>query len=592
MPYYSDDIIRQVIEANDIVDVISQYVPLKQKGNSYSACCPFHQEKTPSFSVNTSGQYFHCFGCHESGNVISFIMKKENVTFPEALKILADRAGIELPVNTNDNKKAIEKDKIIKLNHLTGNYFYKNLKTNKEALGYLVDRGINVKIIQTFGLGYAPNGWSELTNYLKKNNIPMELAEKAGLIKVGKKNSHYDIFRNRLIIPIQDVMNKVIGFGGRKINEKDKGPKYLNTPDTLVFNKKNQLFNLNRAKSELKDKPLILVEGYMDVIALYNYGIKNVAAALGTAFTSGHTNLISRYTKNIILCFDGDSAGEKATERAINILKDSELNIKVIRLPVEHDPDSYIRENGTAAFYNQIDNAITDKDFTLNQIEKKYDLSNRNDLIDYLDECCTVLSKFNSIEQSLYARDIAKKTNIEFEAIEKRINELSVNKTKKDINSNSNNLVTNPIPLERKERESVTPKRFKEAQMFYLTYCLEHPEFIPESKITEFMLSGNFFRWLFIRLKDLNKENPTIEELLGKNSTDNIRLKLNKFIELKENYKSSIELVIDSVKEIKHNYRKNEIAKLESDLNKAETENQDNLFNQMIELKKMDWAKL
>lgn len=575
----NNDFKQQVADATDIVDVISQYVPLKKKGRNYTACCPFHSEKTPSFIVSPDKKIFHCFGCGAGGDVFTFVMKKENIQFYDTLKMLAQRAGIEIPkYNKQSQKQLKEREDIYNANREAGNYYYKNLKNNNNALGYLVDRGINASIIREFGLGYSKSDWSDLYFFLKKRGFTDEELLDSGLIKTSKNNKKFDMFRNRLMFPIQDALGKVIAFGGRVITSENNGPKYLNTADTKVFNKRYHLYNLNRAKAELRDKPLILVEGYMDVIALYSYGFKNVAAALGTAFTSDHIKLISRYTNDVVLCFDGDSAGEKATSRALAVLNNSDLNISVIRLPVEHDPDSFIRENGTEAFEDYIENAIPAKTFEINQIEKKYNLHKPGDIINFLNESCAILKNENPIEKDYYAQYLSKITGIRVEAIEDQI-------------KNNNSTKLEKIVVRPKKKRTLIPKEFEEAQIYFLGFAIDHPDIIKEAKLNEFKFSKGFFRFLFERLKDLNKANPTEDEIF---ITENLNYLKKYYSFLKIIGKNNIDekSVKHAIEVINKYYRQKEIDRLANDLKEEDLSNQQNMFDKLRELKKADWVKV
>ena len=357
MPKYSRELIDEILEANSIVDVISGYVTLKKSGRNYTGLCPFHNEKTPSFSVSPDKNLFYCFGCKEGGSTIDFLMKIENIDFMEALEILAARAGIALP-KTNDYDEALDtkKKKYYQIHRDLANYYYLNLKRSEKALSYLESRGIDHSLAKEFGIGFAPDAWRNGIKYLTERGYSVSDMVECGAAIRNDRGDIYDRFRNRLMIPILNSRGKVIGFGGRKMNEEENGPKYLNSPDTPIFNKGYELFNLNQAKKNIKDDQLIVVEGYMDVIALCQNGIKNCVASLGTSFTTHHVKLITRYVKEIVLCFDGDAAGNQATQKALSELKSSSIHIKVIRLDEKDDPDSFIRREGTESFRHALKN--------------------------------------------------------------------------------------------------------------------------------------------------------------------------------------------------------------------------------------------
>ena len=342
--YFSDEFIEEVRQKNDIVDVISGYVKLQKKGSSYFGLCPFHNEKSPSFSVSRQKQMFYCFGCSAGGNVITFIMEYENFTFVEAIRFLAERVGMEVPqmeYSKEEKAKADLKTTLLEINKLAAKYFYAQLKTEQasHAHSYLVKRGLTEETITSFGLGYSNKFSNDLYKYLKTKGYSDELLVKAGLITASEKGV-YDKFWNRVMFPIMDVNNRVIGFGGRVMGEGE--PKYLNSPETPIFDKSRNLYGLNRARTTRKNYFLIC-EGYMDVIALHQAGFNNAVASLGTAFTSGHASLIKRYVNEAYLTFDSDEAGTKAALRAIPILRECGITARVIRMNPYKDPDEFIK---------------------------------------------------------------------------------------------------------------------------------------------------------------------------------------------------------------------------------------------------------
>lgn len=346
--YYSDELIEEVRSRNDIVDVISGYVKLTKKGSSYFGLCPFHNEKSPSFSVSRQKQMYYCFGCGAGGNVFTFLMEYENYTFVEALKMLADRAGIELPemeYSKEAKEKADLKASIMEVNKLAAKYYYAQLKTEqgKHAHQYLTGRQLSEETITAFGLGYSNKYSDDLYRYLKAKGYSDEVISKAGLISIDERQGVYDKFWNRVMFPIMDVNNRVIGFGGRVMG--DAKPKYLNSPETLVFDKSRNLYGLNRARTSRKPYFLIC-EGYMDVIALHQAGFTNAVASLGTALTSGHASLIKRYVNEVYLTYDNDEAGTRAALRGIPILKEAGITAKVIRMDPYKDPDEFIKNLG------------------------------------------------------------------------------------------------------------------------------------------------------------------------------------------------------------------------------------------------------
>ena len=375
--YYSDEIIEEVRSKNDIVDVISSYVKLQKKGSSYFGLCPFHNEKSPSFSVSREKQMYYCFGCGAGGNVFTFLMEYENYSFQEALKYLADRAGVELPeaeYSKEARERADQKAILLEINKVAAQYFYVQLKSPQgaHALSYLKDRGLSDEMIHSFGLGYSNKYSNDLYRYLKSKGYRDELIVKAGLVTVDERYGVSDKFWNRVMFPIMDSNSRVIGFGGRVMG--DAKPKYLNSPETMIFDKSRNLYGLNRARSSRKPY-FLLCEGYMDVISLHQAGFSNAVASLGTALTPGHASLIKRYVKEVYLTYDSDEAGTKAALRAMPILKDVGITARIIRMEPYKDPDEFIKHLGAEAFEERIHKARNGFMFGLEVLERDYDLT-------------------------------------------------------------------------------------------------------------------------------------------------------------------------------------------------------------------------
>ncbi len=378
--------VEEVRVRNDIVEIISEYVSLKKAGRQLKGLCPFHKEKTPSFMVDPAKQLYHCFGCGEGGNIFTFLMKMDNLDFPETARQLADRCGYQLQIDISpDQKKAKTlKDKIYKINSLARDFFHYLLTKREEgqkARDYLIDRGYSPELIREFKLGYAPNQWEGLLSFLNKKGYSQSEIEKAGLIIKGARGSFYDRFRNRLMFPIDDIRGRVIGFGGRILDE-DEGPKYINSPETIVFQKGRNLYGLYKAKSDIvKDNKVAVVEGYTDVISLYQKEINYAVATLGTAFTDDQAELLERFTENIYLIFDADLAGQKAAERGrefisnnLDLLGRSKIAISVVSLPPGNDPADYIAQNSKRDFESLISKSTSLIDFILDNEIEKFDL--------------------------------------------------------------------------------------------------------------------------------------------------------------------------------------------------------------------------
>ncbi len=362
MPAY-DNTLEDIKNRLDIVDLISEYVSLKKAGQNLKGLCPFHTEKTPSFTVSPAKQIFHCFGCNTGGDMFSFLTRYENLTFPEALNMLAKRAGVELRTRPGSVQKTGEKEIMVSIHKDSLAFFEHHITKSDQSQKYLKGRGINRDTQNLFSLGYAPKSWNALLNYLIKKGYKPELIKKAGLISKGAKG-YYDTFRHRIIFPIYDLKGDVVAFGGRSIDGSD--PKYLNSPETLIFNKRKVLYGLYKAKNAIKESgSALFMEGYMDVITAQMYGISNAVAPLGTALTQEHGKLIKRFAEDVVLVFDSDQAGIKAAKKAADILLESGLNVKMLLFPAKEDPDSFLRNQGKAAFQNLLDNPLTIIDFLL-----------------------------------------------------------------------------------------------------------------------------------------------------------------------------------------------------------------------------------
>ena len=379
---FEDHVVEQVSAANDIVEIISQYVPLKRAGRHLKACCPFHQEKSPSFMVQPEKQMFHCFGCGVGGDVFSFLMRHENMTFPEALKSLADRAHITLPELRGQREDGGLKDKLYEACQVAADFYHELLMKDAGAPAreYLAKRKISEEIIREFKLGWAPMEWRTLFDHLTRKKFPEALLKQAALIQQSPKGNFYDTFRGRLLFPILNLHNKTIAFGGRLISEtqgpsgKQEGPKYLNSPETPIFFKRRELFGLNLAKKYIdREWPnLILVEGYMDFLALYQHGFKNAVATLGTALGEDHVRLMRRFVEEVIVVYDGDKAGEAAALRGLEILLEGGMQVKLVSLPKGEDPDDFLNKRGNDAFAALLKGAKDFFDYKLEALLARY----------------------------------------------------------------------------------------------------------------------------------------------------------------------------------------------------------------------------
>lgn len=409
----SEEILEKIKSQNDIVDVISERVKLKKSGRNFTGLCPFHNEKTPSFSVSQEKQIYKCFGCGEAGNVISFVMKEKNLPFIEAVKYLANRANIPLESNSGEKSKtAKKKDLLYRVNVEAAKFFFSNLINDQNAKEYFLNRGIKEQTIKKFGLGFANDSWNSLMFYLRKKGVNDILLEEAGLISVNKeKGRKYDRFRNRVMFPVFDYQGRVIGFGGRVLD--DSKPKYLNSPETLVFQKGTNLYGLNFAlKHNLNERYFIIVEGYMDLISLHQYGITNVVASLGTALTINQARLLKRYADKVIISYDADMAGQMATLRGLEILRTAGFDVRVLNIPQGKDPDEYVRSNGKEAFLKLINSAEPLIDYRMKKAEDGIDFKNSQSLILYAKRIMEIISDLDPVEKDVYIKKASENTGI------------------------------------------------------------------------------------------------------------------------------------------------------------------------------------
>ncbi len=420
MPMFPEYIIQEVTEKNDIYDVVSKYVHLKKAGNSYVGLCPFHNEKTPSFSVSPQRGVFHCFGCGVGGDVISFLMKIENIPFYEAVKKLADMSGVALPQVTeydkgNSEKIKKQKEKLFELNREAALFFYENLKDSEKSIAYLKKRQLTGALAKTFWLGYAPDSWNSLFDYLKGKGYVESDIFNAGLIKRHESGRYYDMFRNRLMFPIFDAGGNIIAFGGRVFD--DSKPKYLNSPESSIFSKSKNLYGINIAKNSKKDF-VLLTEGYMDTIALMKNGFLNTVATLGTALTQVQAKYLANNFKEIVICYDGDKAGHLARLRAISMLREHDVRITVIDLGSSKDPDEFINTNGVERFKVALSNRKQDMEYLMDYYAEGYDLKNPQDIVSYVQEVIEYLKLIrSSVEQNVYVNMLSQRTKVSEKAI-------------------------------------------------------------------------------------------------------------------------------------------------------------------------------
>lgn len=505
--YYSDELVEEVRQRNDIVDIISGYVNLKKKGGNYFGLCPFHNEKSASFSVSPGKQMYYCFGCGAGGNVFTFIMNYENYTFAEAIKLLADRAGIALP-EIEDSKEAREKENrrktLLQINKEAATYFYYQLRAPQGRVGldYLRGRQLSDETMNRFGLGYSNKTSNDLCQYLRHKGYLDELIRESGVAVFNEKYGMSDKFWNRVMFPIQDVNHRVIGFGGRVMGEGE--PKYLNSPETPVFDKSRNLYGLNFARTARQDN-IILCEGYMDVIAMHQAGFTQAVASLGTAFTSGQANLLRRYTENVILSYDSDGAGVKAALRAIGILKEAGLTGKVLNLEPYKDPDEFMKNLGREEFAKRLLQAENTFFFELRMMQKQYDLSDPEAKTKFYNEIAKKLCGFSEeVERENYTEAVAEKYNISMESLKKLVTGYAAKM----------GMAAEVIRPKQPVQQKNTPKEQQEnVQKLLLTWLVEEPHLYKKIKkyITPLSFTNELYRQvaqeLFPKLEE-GKPNP------------------------------------------------------------------------------------
>ncbi len=578
MPYKLDsDVINRILAGNNIVDVVEEYLPLKKSGNNYSTNCPFHKEKTPSFIVSPDKQMFHCFGCGESGDSISFLTKYKNYTFVEAAEHLARKAGIILEETSSsfnqDQNKQIA-NRLYKINRDAALYYYKNLKDYPEVINYLKSRKIDINVIKRFGIGYAINQWDNLLKYLTEKGYLEEDIFKAGLIvKRQDNNTYYDRFRNRVMFPIFDVKGKIIGFGGRVLD--DSLPKYLNSPETLIFNKGFNLYGLNLAKEAVKDKSFILVEGYMDVIKMHTYGYINTVAALGTSLTDNQIKLMKRYSKNYYIAFDSDNAGQNAALKSINLFKRNVLDAKVILMPNAKDPDEYLNKYGKINFDKLIENSLDYYNFLGFYYKEIFKNSNKVEYINkFFDNIVNITSE---IEKELIFERLSKKVGVSKESIIKEFNKKS---SKQTIFVKASQLAKAKLQINK-----ITTTHEEELIKLILLnndFALQLKEIVNEDTFKELEYYHIFKEILEYRINDMSINKDSLNNILKDKTDVNVLLQYDDV-----DYDNLDTLFKDCIKRLKIKYYENKRTILTDSLTQSENSlNSEEIMNEIFSLAK------
>ena len=565
---YSDEILSEIKENNDIVEVISQYIHLKRSGRNYFGICPFHNEKSPSFSVSPDKQIFHCFGCGVGGNVITFISKIEGIGFKEAIENLAERANISLPVNTSqeDSKKEELKSKVYKVNAFTADYYHKRLYEPKSKIGqeYVKKRKLTNETLEAYNLGFSGN-FDELYQVLKKEGFNDEEILESGLVNKNENGKYIDRYRNRFMIPILDVRNRVIAFGGRVLD--DSKPKYINSPENIVYSKGKHLFGLNVAKKG-DTKKLLIVEGYMDAISLHQRGITNVVASLGTALTTNQGWLLRKNAEEVILGFDSDGAGQTAVMRAMEVMQNMGCDMRVLQMSGAKDPDEYIIKYGSARFQKLMDEAISLIEFKVKVLKQNLNLEVAGDKVKFLNEIAKLISKIdNSIEREIYIEKISKSYNISKEAIFGQVNKIQYSGKPKTKVIEKQKTVTN------KNNENSTPQIKDEIikrENIIISILINNPENYEyiKGKMKEedfqYDINVKIIKELY---QELEKENSNVSSVLDKLQDEEIQSHLTSI--MAEDYgitdnKKAVDDIIKKYEKEKLEKRRDELIKQSS----------------------------
>ena len=568
----NDNVLDEIRDRADIVDLIGEYVDLKRSGSNYMGLCPFHSEKTPSFSVSPSKSIFKCFGCGVGGDVITFIMKRENLNFPEAVEFLAEKYNVRLSEYKDENKEARDKrNRLYDINREAAMHFLNNLLSSQKAQKYLRDRGLSDKTIRAYGLGYSKDSWTDLYDHLTKLGYKEEELLNLNLISKSKNGNYIDRFRDRVMFPIINRNNKVIGFGARGFG--DAKPKYLNSRETPIFHKGSNLFNMNIISRESSRQRIILVEGYMDVISLYNSGINYSVASLGTSLTEDQAAIIKKMAKDIYICYDSDKAGINATSRAIDIFLSKSCKPKIIELEGGLDPDDFIKKYGMEGFENKIKSAISYIDFKIKILRENFNLEDAEGLSNFTLESAKILSSIkNPIERDIFVKEFSKKYNISYKAIENYINYLNRNKIKSEKKEK----------FKLKKNTNVVKSTKTRAQEELLSYSLLDNDIYNyiKNKIQVFYFTNAMTRASFEEIPKMFEEEMEVSEflnlleknrLIDSNFNDNI-LGIIKNIHVNE------KIVDELIKTLERNYLQKEKERILENIDKLQGEEDKNLL--------------
>ena len=577
MPSLSDSFLQELRLKTDVVDLISSYVSLKKRGNTYVGLCPFHNEKTPSFTVYENTQSFYCFGCGAGGDGVSFMRKIENLDYIDAVKVLAQRAGMQMPDDGYDDSLSKKRRTVLEINRETARFYHNYMMSEQGKVGlqYFLNRGLSQKTIRHFGLGYAPNKWDELLKHLKSKGYNVSDMLAAGVVRKGEKG-YYDYFRNRVMTPIIDVRGNFIAFGGRVLD--DSKPKYINTSDTLAYKKTNEVFGLNYAKDSGKDS-LILCEGYMDVIAMHQAGFTNAVAGCGTALTNEQVRLLSRYAKEIILVYDNDEAGQKALNKAISLFDQVDIEISIPTLSDGKDPDEIIKNVGRARFADMLENSSNEVEFAIMKLRRDFNLQTTQGKSQFAGEAVKILANATPIEQDLYLSRLADELGIEKRALQAQLVEYSTRIAKGRKKREYNKIIDDDLRKTRKESfEADTSTVSLKAQARVIGLLMTYPDCYSLCKdLSSEEFTAGFYKKAYETVSQRIRDNLSLELIMfNEVFTDDEMGKFTRLVSVSQNSSNPKKEFTDCINVIDNEYKKQN-SKSTSEMNDDDFRN---FFNQ------------
>ena len=557
MPSLSDSFLQELRLKTDVVDLISSYVSLKKRGNTYVGLCPFHNEKTPSFTVYENTQSFYCFGCGAGGDGVSFMRKIENLDYIDAVKVLAQRAGMQMPDEGYDDSLSKKRRVILQINRETARFYHNYMMSEQGKVGlqYFLNRGLSQKTIRHFGLGYAPNNWDKLFKHLKSKGYDVSDMLTAGVVRKGEKG-YYDYFRNRVMTPIIDVRGNFIAFGGRVLD--DSKPKYINTSDTLVYKKTNEVFGLNYAKDSGKDS-LILCEGYMDVIAMHQAGFTNAVAGCGTALTNEQVRLLSRYAKEIILVYDNDEAGQKALNKAISLFDQVDVKISIPTLSGGKDPDEIIKNLGRARFADMLENSSNEVEFAIMKLRRGFNLQTTQGKSQFASEAVKILANATPIERDLYLSRLADELGIEKRAFQAQLAEYRSRMAKSQKKREYNKIIDDDLRRTRKESfEADTSTVSLKAQARVIGLLMTYPDcYLLCNDLSPDEFTAGFYRKAYETVTQRIKDNLSLELIMfNEGFTDEEMGKFTQLVSVSQNSSNPKKEFTDCINVIDNEYKK------------------------------------